>query len=384
MQDPPGGPPDFTPPILLNTRPDSGAVVPDYRSRAVFQFDEVIDERSGGGLIQLFVLSPRPEKLEVSWKRTRIEVRPDGGWQPGVIYHLTLLPGITDLSNNRREERTQVVFSTGGEIPNTRLGGTILNWNDGRAAPRGLVEAVLLPDSLVYLATADSVGDFTLSALPPGEYQVFATVDENNNRRRDRREPYDSMAVTLDSSFSGVFWAFIHDTVGPQLRSATRLDSVTVQLDFNQKLYPGEPDSAAVTVQQLPDSTPVSVAAVWLPEVYDSVRAVEAAAAAAAARAAADTAVGDTVAPAAPDTVEPDRPVPLPVEEVEASPDTNRITLLLAQRPPLEDRWVIRLAAPLAPGSRYLIETRTANVNGAIGESRTLLIVPADTTAGEQ
>ena len=220
MQDPPGGPLDFTPPVLLATTPDSGAVVPDLRDRAVFEFDEVIAENSGGGLDRLFQLSPRPEKLDVSWKRSRVEIRPDGGWRTGTIYHLSLLPGLTDLSNNRREEETRIVFSTGGPIPETSVRGTVLNWEEHRAAPRSLIEAVLEPDSLVYVTLADSVGDFTLEALPLGRYHLFTIIDGNTNGRRDRREPYDSTAVTLDSSFTGIFWAFVHDSSGPALRTA--------------------------------------------------------------------------------------------------------------------------------------------------------------------
>lgn len=390
VQDPPGGPPDFTPPVLLSTVPDSGSVVPDLRDDAFFQFDEVISERSGGGLEQLFVLSPRPEELKVSWKRQRIGIKPDGGWQPNRIYHLTLLPGIADLSNNRLADPVSIVFSTGGPIPGTRIDGTVVDWEEGRAAPRSLIEAVLLPDSLVYTAIADSVGEFVLGALPQGEYVLYAVVDGNTNHRRDRREPYDSTSLTLDSIFSGVFYAVARDTTGPALRGNALLDSMTVRIEFNQKLRPGDPDSGAVTVRQLPDSIPVAVGTVMLPAVYDSVRTAEAAALAAAA-AAADTllpdsvvrdtaAVGDTVPPPVADSVAPaldrGRAAGLPLPGEPAAQDTSRVAQLLAARPRLVDRWIVRLIAPLEPGGRYVIDARATNVNGAVNESRTLLIVP--------
>src|SRR3989449_638025 len=48
LGDPPGGPPDTTPPTVVAVRPESGAVVPDFHGDAVVQFDEVIDEMAGG------------------------------------------------------------------------------------------------------------------------------------------------------------------------------------------------------------------------------------------------------------------------------------------------------------------------------------------------
>ena len=386
MQEPPGGPPDADPPILLSVRPDSGSVNPGYDRAVRFQFDEVISEVQGR-LGDFVLVSPRPEAVDVGWKRTAIEVKPDGGWRPDAVYQVTLLPGITDLRNNRLQEHASVVFSTGGPIPDTELSGTVLNWDAARAAPRALVEAIRMPDSLVYVAQADSVGDFRLVALPPGEYHLITTVDDNNNRRRDRREAFDSMVVTLDSLVSGeVLWAFVHDTTGPALRSASLVDSLTVRITFGQKLAPGDPEAGAVLVRELPDSLPVPVANVWRPAVWDSLRGAEQAARAD--TAIADTTVADT-AQAGGVEVAPDTTAPRAAGEP-AVQDTSRIALLLARRPHLIDAWVVRLARALAPGSRYVFEATATNPNGATAQSRTLLIVPeatdttgADTTASD-
>ncbi len=393
MGNPPGGPEDFAPPVLLSTRPDSGAVLPDFDGDAEFQFDEVISEQSGGGLDNLVLLSPRPEKINVSWKRSRLTVRPGGGWLPGTVYHLTLLPGMTDLSNNRLKDRVTLIFSTGGPIPATTYTGTVIDWAAQRASAQSLVEAVLMPDSLVYVTQTDSAGDFTFTALPLGQYQVFATVDGNGNRQRDRRESYDSLAVTVDSTATSVFWAFAHDSAGPQLRQTTLVDSVTVRVTFSQNLEPGPADSAVITVRILPDSLPIALAAVWTPTVYDSVHAVEIEAArvadSVAAQALADSlAAADTVAAVAPDDsaaadttdarrdADRARPAEAAQDTTQAAADTTRIERLLLERPALIDEWVIRLATPLVPGARYVIDAVVANVNGAVAESRTLLIVP--------
>src|SRR5207247_1512430 len=138
---PPGGPPRTKPAAILRTVPESGAVVPGFRDKAVVQFDEVIDEA------------------------------------PGAI---------------------------GG-------GGGALT-----GLAQAVIRAVPLPDTAAYVTLTDSAGNFRLRAIPSGRYRVWAIQDQNNNRRQDRREPFDTVTVTVDSTASAVLWAFVHDTVGPR------------------------------------------------------------------------------------------------------------------------------------------------------------------------
>jgi hypothetical protein len=380
-QEPPGGPPDFRAPIIVAVVPDSGTVQPGFRDAAQFRFDEVISEQSGGKLEDLVLVSPRPERVQVSWKRDRLEVKPKGGWRPGTVYQVRLLPGISDLRNNRLLTGHELIFSTGPDIPDTRLSGTVINWPAGRLAIRALVEAISgagTADSLVYAAQADSAGEFAMRALPPGAYLLVGTVDENNNRRRDRREAFDSVTIRLDSTEAHVLWSFVHDTVGPQLRTATQLDSVTVRLEFSQHLRPGPPDSGAVAALLLPDSTPVALDTVLLPAAYDSLRAAEAAVRDSLAALAADSAArADTAAQRPP---EARVPAARPAREARAQADTGPAARLLRERPSLENGWVVRLAQPLAPAARYLFTARAANVNGATADSRTFLTA-ADSAA---
>lgn len=377
-QEPPGGPPDFTPPALVAVRPDSGAVLPGYRSPAVFTFDEVINERSAGRLEDLFLISPRPARVTTAWKRTRIEVRPAGGWRPNAVYRVTLLPGIQDLRNNQMRTGGELIFSTGIPIPSTRVAGTVINWAAGRVGVGALVEAIG-PDSAVYYTKADSAGDFVLRALPAGAYALIATIDDNNNHQRDRREAFDSVPLRVDTTAAADstalldLWAFVHDTVGPSIKTVSRQDSISARLEFSQKLRPGNPAADAVTARLLPDSTPVAIAAVWTLTTYDSVRAAET--------------PRDTSGAPRDTTARPPRGVVAPrrafgqAEPKPAAADTGRGARLLKQRPALIDVWIVRLAASFVPGGRYLFEARAANVNGATVTTRAVLAVPDSTPA---
>jgi hypothetical protein len=308
----------------------------------------------------------------VDWKRTAIAVRPKEGWRPNVVYELTLLPGIQDLRNNRLTAGRTIIFSTGGAIPNTRLAGTVVNWEEGRIAARALVEAILLPDSLRYVGIADSLGEFVMGAMPVGRYLLQAGVDANNNRRLDFREPLDSLTLQLDSTLTHTFWAFKHDTLGPGLSHVTVADSLTVRLEFNQMLPPGPPDSGAVKLLALPDSTPIPLAHLWRLAEYDSIAAAERARLPArpdttrADSARADTARVSPRPPAAPDST---------ARRAQAQ-DTSRAARLLRERPKLSSVLVARVPTALTPGARYLVEASLPNLDGVRGRSRQVVVVP--------
>lgn len=353
----------------MKITPDSGSVLEDWRQPAVIEFDEVIDERSGGGLERLIALAPLPEALEIDWRRNSVAVKPKGGWRKGTIYQLHILPGIADLRSNRTTEGRTVIFSTGAPIPPTRIEGIVLDWEAGRPAPRALVEAILLPDSLVYPASADSAGEFRIVSVPQGRYRLTATVDANNNRRRDYGEPFDSVTVTLDSAVNQVLWTLRRDTLGPRIARAAAADSVTLRVELDQALLPQQLHQARVEVMTLPDSVAFPIAAVWSQSQYDSVRAAEG-------PAPAPTGGPDTLAfrlPGRPDTTAR----AAPKTPARAAPDTSRAATLLASRPKPSRILIVRLANRLQPGGRYLVRVDAVNVLGSRGQSRFVVVLPS-------
>jgi hypothetical protein len=366
IEPPPGGPPDAAPPQLVRTTPDSFASLPDFRGDVEFSFDEVISEGSSpsqgtgtGDLEKLVILSPTKEIPEVRWRRNRITVRPDEGWQRDRVYRVELLPGVTDLRRNRSDRGALVTFSTGAPRPRTTFQGTVVDWTSGRPAPAALVVATLLPDSLPYRGLADSAGRFSLGPLPPGEYIVSGVLDENRNHLADPREAFDSLRVPPGRDSALELWAFVHDTTPPRIRTVTATDSVSAAVEFSQPLDPRQRlQLTAVRVSLLPDSTPVPMTSVLPRPQDDSVHAKR--------PAAPDSAAVDTTAarkqPALPG----------------ARPGVRRQAVeKLTSRPPLTDQLVIRPAAPWRPGGRYTVEIRgVRNVTGVAGNVVGALVVP--------
>ena len=400
--EPPGGPPHTTPPQIVRVMPESGAVVPGWKGDAVIEFDEVIDEmpgsRGGGGgggggaapvtgLARQIVLSPVAGDVRVSWHRSAIHVKPAEGWKPNRVYHLELLSGIVDLRRNVMKKGTTVIFSTGAPLPHAALAGTALQWVEQRALVGAVIRAAPLPDTVAYVTLADSAGDFHLSDIPPGRYLVWAIQDQNNNRQIDRREPFDSITVAVDSGASAVLWVFAHDTVGPRIRGVDPVDSVAFRVQFTAALDPRRPlDTAAVRVFALPDTTPVAVRALFTSAQYDSLQTKARAAADSVRRARDTTARRDTLRargapphPPAPPPPPPPPPLRPAVRDTSAARvDTTKIRQLLKQRLVPSDRLVVQAAQPLEPGKKYLIRVRDAtNLSGAVAaEAHGVLTVP--------
>jgi hypothetical protein len=368
MEPPPGGPPDTAPPRLIATRPDTLALPRPFRGVAEFHFDEVISEggtpnrgEGTGGLEKLVILSPSTRVPEVSWRRSRITVRPREGWRPNRVYRVQLLPGVTDLRNNRSEDGAVLTFTTGAPRPQTTLEGQVVDWSTSRTAPGALVVASLLPDSLPYRGVADSSGRFSLGPLPQGDYLVTGVLDQNGDHRQDPREAYGATRVPRGRTTAGELWAFVHDTTPARIQTVSVNDSVSATVAFSQKLDPRQRLTPRdVRLRLLPDSTPYPVASILPQPVEDSVTA---------ARTPPDSVTArDTTRV---DTTEAGRRI------APGPRGRGRVDEVKTSRPPLFDRLVLRVPRPWAPGSRLALEVRgVRNVTGVAGDAVGVVAVP--------
>ena len=401
---PPGGPEDRVEPVIVATRPDSEAVLPGFEDEVSFQFSEVISEGSSpnfglgtGDLEKLILLSPSTAVPEVRWRRTRITTRPREGWQPNLVYRVELLPGVADLSGNRSVRGSVVTFSTGAALPNWTLHGQVVSWATQRPIPRGLVEAVLLPDSLSYRTAADSAGRFVLGPIPPGEYLVFGVLDQNRDFRWDRREDYDTVRVAAGRDSVGEIWTFRHDSTAARITTSVVRDSIALGLTFSQPLNPYQRLPAdSVRVLLLPDSIPVPVVRILPQTEFDAaLRARVAVDTTPAGRVRADSIRADSIARVRADSIRADSvararraaEIRIPGAERRQIPAVDTVGRApLRTKPAPFDRLVIELGAPLRPGARYAIIVRgLENLSRVAGEARAVVAVPerprADTAA---
>ncbi len=347
--DPPGGPPDAAPPVLVGIVPESAAVNmrPD---RVEFRFDEVVSERPSGAtsLEQMILISPSDGLPRVDWRRRTIAVRPRGDWKPNAVYTVTLLPGLTDLRGNVMPIGASVIFSTGPTIPDTRIAGILYDWVGGTAARAGAVQAIALPDSIVYVARTDTAGRFALAHLPPGSYALRAWIDANNNRDLDAREAYDSAAIVLRDTASVTLLAFVHDTLPPRINTVQVVDSMTLRVELNQPLDPEQPFDTTRFRLTAADSSAIALRAVFTADAWDRART-------------------DSLARADTTRRTPARQTPPPPRDSVVLP-----------RPVPVARFIVVTAAPLQPEVSYrLIAVEARNLMGRTGTSARVFTMPA-------
>jgi len=364
IEPPPGGPRDLLPPGLIATVPESLAVLPDYSGDVEFIFNETVSEGNSpnmglgtGDLERLVILSPTTKNAKVSWKRSRVTVRPAEGWKPNRVYRVQLLPGVMDLRRNRDDSTRVVTFTTGAPLPTRHFTGMVWDWATARPLRLALVVAVLLPDSLPYRMLADSSGRFDFGPLPSGEYLVYGVVDQNHNNQFDRREAFDSVRMAPDGSAVPELWVFPHDSQGPHLTRAAVNDSLSATLTFNQPLDPRQrfsPD--AVHVLLLPDSTRVAVASLLPKEEYDSLYKP----------------------PPPPVDSAALKKVPVPVPPPPSKiPTAARADTVRPARAPLYTALYVRVGEAWHPGATYVVEVDSVrNVNGAVANTRGPLEIP--------
>jgi len=365
---PPGGPEDRNPPHLLKISPDTNAV--NARPKSVeLQFDEIVNERPSRGGTQdlggLFLVSPRRGRVDVRWHRSRIEIRPRRGWQANTTYTITQLPGVADLRGNADTAQHTYVFSTGPSRAPSLIRGIVFDWVTAKTAPKAYVEAIHLPDSLIYGEYADSVGRFVVHYVPPGRYLLRAFIDANNNRTLDRRELFDSATIVLTDSVNRELLAFVHDSVGAGVAEVAERDSVSLRVNFDRPLRPGVPVTLSQFSLKAADSSVVPLTAVTLGHAFEKQQA-DSARAKAVEDSIARARKADSAARANPQPPRPAPPTPTPARRPGTPRDTTPPPKPSAPIP--ETYAIVKLGRPLAPATSYRL--RADSLRSLMGIAR--------------
>ncbi len=366
---PPGGPPDKVPPTLRATTPDSNGRNVSVKEVSL-QYDEVISERPAGSstLDALVLISPRDGAPRVGWHRSRLTIRGHKDWRPNTTYSVTVLPGISDLRGNASKEVVNLVFSTGPEIARASISGVVFDWPAGHLAPRALVKAVSHPDSIVYIAQADSVGHFRLTHLPPGSFTLYGWEDANNNQDLDIHELWDSASVTLKDTARTELLSFIHDSIGPHVVTVEVRDSLTLHATFDKPVDPAQPLDTMHFTLHAADSSLVRIASIVNSRDVDKKRA-DSVAHADSVRALSDTAFRRQY--------QSQRRIPIDSAGRRAALLAAELASLVPSKPiPITD-LLITLKEPLKVNAQYRLDaTNIRNLMGAAANSIRSFSVP--------
>lgn len=238
---PTGGPEDRRPPVIVDTYPAPFEVLDEVDGDVKFEFDERISERvSGTTLSDVVIVSPSSGDVRVSHGRTTLSVTMEGGFQPGVVYRVTVRALISDLFGNQLVDSFELVFSTGDTPVPTTLAGEAWERETGQALSNAIVFATGA-DGLVHQSRTDRSGIFAFRYIPEGDYTITAFDDLNRNAKVDSVETQGVAIASLGTGDTVLvdIPALTPDTAAAVLTSVEVLDSVTVVLEFDDFLDPG-------------------------------------------------------------------------------------------------------------------------------------------------
>ena len=376
---PSGGPVDRRPPVIVGVEPDTFARVEADGGSIRIRFDEAISESPAAGTLdQAVQVSPRTGEVSVGHRGDALEVKIEGGFVPGVVYRITVLPVIRDRFQNGLLDPFEWVFSTGPDFEPNALAGEV--WDRVTGEPVVAMDVFAIgDDSVRYSAKSDSLGLFVMRYLPGARYRLESFDDRNLNGVADPFEVQGTGSpITLgatDTLFTS-FWVMVPDTTPPQVARGEKIDSATLRLVFDDPLDPEQSLEGLVRgMYRDSGNTPGVVRALheWQYELWaDSVALARAETAAAEAAAAAAVAPPDTaVEEAAPPPAGPAGRAAEPPPEPEFLPDGQRIP---------ETSVVLLLRGPIEGGALYTVLLGPlANISDIVRpESEGVFRLPAD------
>jgi hypothetical protein len=244
QQGPSGGPPDKTPPRILETYPKPGTTQ-FHDNKLNFSFSKYIQRRS---LQESFFISPSLGALSFDWSGKDVEVTFDDTLQPNTTYIVTLGTDLVDRKGNRLVEAFSLPFSTGDILDSCSVAGIVMDEKpvgvmifayqlDGKN-PDTLNPTHTEPD---FLTQTGKDGTFMLSYLPYGTFRLIAVRDEFKNLLYDvQADQYGTtpsdIALTQDTrAMKGIqFRLTKEDTATPFISSAKFLDRMHIMLRLSE------------------------------------------------------------------------------------------------------------------------------------------------------
>jgi hypothetical protein len=187
---PSGGPDDVTPPVIIRTAPSDQSI--NFTGSIIrIEFDDYIDRRS---FQENFRIVPKPPgEISFDWSSRSVEIGFSRPLERNRTYIVTVGNGVRDLYGNAIQEPLQFAFSTGMQLDEGRITGTVITGDPGKTVvlaflKTGRTENELNPEDnrADYSAGVTQEGSYTFTNLSQGEYRLFAIKDENNNELYDR------------------------------------------------------------------------------------------------------------------------------------------------------------------------------------------------------
>jgi uncharacterized protein (DUF2141 family) len=191
---PTGGDKDTKEPRLAKTFPKNGSI--NFKDNEVkFVFNEWIDENN---LKEQLIVIPTVDKYRTKVGRNTLTFYFDSvTLEKNTTYYFNLREGIKDITEGNKSDSATLVFSTGTFIDSLEMAGSAKSALDNKAEKNTIVQVFaanesfdLLKSKPLYQTKTENSGDYRIQYMKPGNYFMYAFVDENNNGKYEPNKEY--------------------------------------------------------------------------------------------------------------------------------------------------------------------------------------------------
>ena len=252
---PTGGPPDKEGPRIINTEPKTGTT--NFSGRSItLHFSEFVDRSS---LRQAITIEPDIGiSYQVDWGRKSTTIEFDQSIPDSTTLILTIGTELTDTRNNGMPSPQKVAVSTGDEIDEGEILGTIIDSQTGEGSEGNRVllyrEPYDISQKADYTASTDTSGQFQFSYLPEGKFKIFWVDDRNRNKiwdaGQERAQPFRQEFITLgkgEVDTLGTLYATSVDTTQPVLQGVGLFSSQRLRMRFSEDITLGSNANIVIT-----------------------------------------------------------------------------------------------------------------------------------------
>ncbi|MDP2209030.1 MAG: Ig-like domain-containing protein [Bacteroidota bacterium] len=243
---PSGGPPDSTPPQIVETVPEENSLF-FKGDRIYLKFSEYVEQRT---VQEAVFISPDLGLLEFEWSGKELDILFTEKLRDSTTYVFSLGTDVKDRNGNRMEQAFSLAFSTAGVIDTAIISGkifdkkpegvTLFAYKLDNREPDTLNPQNVKPD---YLTQTGNDGSFILKNLSSGTYRLFAIKDQYNNLLYDPQIDRFSCAnsdiylIPENPTVSNLkFQLAVEDTSSPFIVSASAIDRNNVLVKFSEPL----------------------------------------------------------------------------------------------------------------------------------------------------
>ncbi|MGB9851484.1 MAG: Ig-like domain-containing protein [Candidatus Kapaibacteriota bacterium] len=243
VKPPSGGPPDRTPPKVVEFFPANYAR--NFSGKEIYiKFNKWVERNS---VVNNIFLNPA-EKYEIKWSGKKMYILFPNNLPTNTTFNLLLGTNFTDIDGNKPEQPFNLVFSTGDKIDSGRIVGKVPQSKEQNIFIYSIPTKELndtmfdINKTFHYRTQPDVNGNFSFEALRYDSYIVVAFIDKNNNKEFDFGS--ESFGVASDSVYASIqvsdtislLFAPPIDKTSPVITNAFALNQHTIKIIFSEPI----------------------------------------------------------------------------------------------------------------------------------------------------